>query len=333
MGYSWVYVLSAVVVFFLIAFFFRRSRTGRIGSEIAEERTGRKVQEGMTKARASFGDSLRDVFSRSGMDEGTWEALEEALIGADLGVATATTLVSRVRSARPVDERAARLEIRRGIGELLEGMGRDLKLDSKPSVVMVVGVNGTGKTTSIAKLARKLKSSGKSILLGAADTFRAAAETQLRVWAERVGVEVIGGGEKADPASVAFDAYSAAKARGYDVVIVDTAGRLHSKKDLMAELSKIRRVLEKEAGQVDEVLLVLDATAGQNGVSQAKAFCEAASLTGIILTKVDGTAKGGVVVRVEKELNVPVKFLGVGESMDDLEIFDPLLFAEALVED
>ncbi len=200
-------------------------------------------------------------------------------------------------------------------------------------MIVVVGVNGTGKTTSIAKLANRLKTAGREPLLGAADTFRAAADAQLRTWADRVGVQVVGGQPGADPAAVAFDALQAARARGREAVIVDTAGRLHSKHNLMEELGKVVRVLRREAGEVDEVLLVLDATTGQNGIAQVRQFTEAVGVTGIILTKLDGTARGGVAVAVERELGVPVKFIGVGEGMDDLLPFEPAEFVDALLED
>jgi fused signal recognition particle receptor len=265
------------------------------------------------------------------MDEAFWDSLEEALIGADVGVAASTDIVGRVRGADPRDPSTARGLLNGEVLGVLSGRDRALHLDGKPAVVMVVGVNGTGKTTSIAKIAKRLNDAGTSTLLGAADTFRAAADTQLRTWADRVGVEVVSGQEGADPASVAFDAYSAARARSREVVIVDTAGRLHSKQNLMAELGKIRRVLEREAGSISEVLLVLDATAGQNGIAQARVFGEVAGVTGIVLSKLDGTAKGGVVVAIERELDVPVKFIGVGEGMDDMVPFEPAAFVAALL--
>jgi fused signal recognition particle receptor len=216
---------------------------------------------------------------------------------------------------------------------VLDRNGRELLLEGHPAVVIVVGVNGTGKTTSIAKLARQMKARGLEPLLGAADTFRAAADQQLRIWADRVGVEVVGGQSGADPASVAFDAYQAARARGRDVVVIDTAGRLHSKSNLMDELGKVVRVVGSAADQVDEVLLVLDATTGQNGISQVRQFTEAVGVTGIVLTKLDGTARGGVAIAVERELGIPVKYIGIGEGMDDLIPFEPADFVDALLED
>ncbi len=215
----------------------------------------------------------------------------------------------------------------------MAGRDRHLDLSGHPAVVMVVGVNGTGKTTSIAKIAARLDRQGVAPLLGAADTFRAAADTQLRTWADRVGVDIVAGQEGSDPAAVAFDAFQAARARGKDVVIIDTAGRLQSKKNLMGELSKIRRVVEREAGSIDETLLVLDATSGQNGMVQAESFLEAVGVTGIVLTKLDGTARGGIVIAIESQLQLPVKFIGVGEGVDDLIPFDPETFVAALLAD
>ena len=217
--------------------------------------------------------------------------------------------------------------------KILEGKDRDLHLSGSPSVVVVVGVNGVGKTTSIAKLAAQVQKSGASAILGAADTFRAAADTQLKTWADRVGVEVVSGQSGADPAAVAFDAYQAARSRQRDVVIVDTAGRLHSKHNLMAELGKIVRVLQREAGSVDEVLLVLDATTGQNATAQIKQFTDVVGVTGIVLTKLDGTAKGGIAVAIEQDYVVPVKFIGVGEGVEDLIPFEPVAFIDALLAD
>lgn len=287
----------------------------------------------LAKSRQALGSALRSTFGRETIDEATWTSLEEDLIASDVGVAAATEIVDNVRSARPSDAESAEAILRDQLVAEFTGRDRSLALAGSPAVVMVVGVNGTGKTTSIAKLARYLRAGGTEPLLGAADTFRAAADAQLRTWAERVGVDVVGGSEGADPAAVAFDAYAAARARGRDAVIVDTAGRLHSKKNLMAELSKIKRVLEREAGTVGEVLLVIDATAGQNGITQVKEFTDAVGVTGIVLTKLDGTARGGIVVAVEKELGIPVKFIGVGEGIDDLIPFDPEEFVDALLAD
>lgn len=287
----------------------------------------------LSKSSQSLGGALRSVLGRPDRD-GFWDDLEEALIGADVGVAAATDIVTRVRHTRPTDGSSARTALRDAMVGELSGRDRRLMLgDTKPALVMMVGVNGAGKTTTIAKLARRLTETGSTPLLGAADTFRAAADAQLRTWGERLGVDVVGGQEGGDPASVAFDAVGAARARGADVVIIDTAGRLQSKRNLMAELSKIKRVLERGGDIVDEVLLVLDATGGQNGIAQVEEFSAAVGVTGIVLTKLDGTARGGVVVAVERSLGVPVKFVGVGEGLDDLVEFDPSGFIEALLAD
>ena len=286
----------------------------------------------LAKTREALGGRLRGLFAGS-MDAAFWEGLEEALIAADVGVTASTEVVERVRDAKPADTHEARRALRAELLRLLDRDGRSLSLEGRPAVVIVVGVNGTGKTTSIAKLAGHLKSLGMEPLLGAADTFRAAADQQLRTWADRVSVDVVGGQPGADPASVAFDAYQAARARGRDVVIVDTAGRLHSKTNLMDELGKVVRVVGREAGKIDEVLLVLDATTGQNGIAQVRQFTEAVGVTGIVLTKLDGTARGGVAIAVERELGMPVKFIGIGEGLADLIPFEPEPFIDALLED
>lgn len=300
--------------------------------ETAPPRAGLAAR--LTKTTQSLGGALRGVLSRSDLDREFWEGMEEALIGADVGVAAATEIVSRVQARRPAGGEEAKAALIAELEAELTGPDRSLVLgDSKPAIVLVVGVNGAGKTTSIAKLASRLQADGMTPLLGAADTFRAAADAQLRTWGERIGVDVVGGQEGADPAAVAFDAYQAARSRGCDVVIVDTAGRLHSKHNLMSELGKIRRVLERDAGTIDEVLLVLDATGGQNGISQVEQFAGSVGVTGIILTKLDGTARGGVVVAVERSLGVPVKFVGIGEGVDDIVPFDAVEFVEALLSD
>lgn len=286
----------------------------------------------LARSRAALGGALRAALGRDRLDGEVWEQLEEALIAADMGVEVATEVVERVRDARPESTEEAAEALRAELVSTLSGRDRRLHLAGSPAVVLVVGVNGVGKTTSIAKLAALLRAEGIDPLLGAADTYRAAADAQLRTWAGRVGVEVVGGQEGADPAAVAFDAFAAARARGRGAVIIDTAGRLHSKQNLMAELAKIRRVLEREAGSVDETLLVLDATAGQNGIVQAQVFTEAVGVSGVILTKLDGTARGGIVVAVETQLGIPVKYIGVGEGIDDLVPFDPEAFVEALLE-
>ena len=298
---------------------------------LAPDRTQLGLKGRLPKTRSSLGEALSTVFSRPNPDGRFWEEMEEALIGADVGVAASTGVVERVRRAKPEDARAARLLLTSELESVFAGTDRSLKLDGSPAVILVVGVNGSGKTTSIAKLASRLSGDGHKPILAAADTFRAAADAQLRSWADRVGVPVVAGKEGSDPAAVAFDGLSAAKARGKDVLVVDTAGRLHSKQNLMAELAKIRRVLEREGGKVAESLLVLDATSGQNGIAQVREFAQSIGLTGIILTKLDGTAKGGIVVAVEQELGVPVKFVGVGEGIDDLLPFRPGDFVAELM--
>ena len=285
----------------------------------------------LSRARQTLGGSLRSVFSRGDLDDAFWEEMEEALVGADVGIGASQLIVGRVRDADPATAEDARDRLITELRGILGGRDRELHLAGTPAIVLVVGVNGTGKTTSIAKIAARLRERGLTPILGAADTFRAAADAQLRMWADRVGVEVVGGQSGSDPASVAFDTLAAARARGRDVVVIDTAGRLQNKKNLMAELGKIRRVLERDAGPIGEVLLVLDATAGQNGLAQARVFTETAGVTGIVLSKLDGTARGGIVIAVEQELGIPVKFIGVGEGVDDLIPFDPDEFVDALV--
>ncbi len=300
----------------------RRRRSG-----LTEE----DVSTRLAAPRRGFADALRSVFRRSGLDDEFWVDLEEGLLALDLGVDTASKMVATVRDAHPADGEAVKEELRSTLLGAFSSERRALRLNSHPTVVLVVGVNGTGKTTTIAKLAAHLQEQGKTTLLGAADTFRAGAGAQLREWAGRVGVDLVGGQEGADPAAVAFDAYQAARARGNDVVLIDTAGRQHSRQNLMAELDKVVRVLSKEAGTLDEVLLVLDASTGQNGLTQARVFTEAVGVTGVVLTKLDGTAKGGIVVAVEQDLGVPIKFIGVGESLEDLLPFRPEEFVDALM--
>lgn len=278
--------------------------------------------------RSGLGAAIRKALG-SHLDDGTWESLEEALIAADVGVGAAGDIVSRVRDSKPENVDGARRAVADALRSELAGRDRDLHLQGKPAVILVVGVNGTGKTTTIAKLAKRLQEGGSNVTLGAADTFRAAAVEQLSTWGDRLGVQVVRGQEGGDPASVAFDTIDSARAKGVEVVIIDTAGRLHGKKNLMAELQKIHRV--SGGDDVDEILLVLDATAGQNGLAQVTEFSNAVPLTGIVLTKMDGTARGGIVLAVERTLGVPVKFVGVGETMDDLRPFDPDSFVEALL--
>ena len=284
------------------------------------------------KTRRALGDRLGTVFGRGKLDAEFWTDLEDTLVGADVGVAAATKVVDAVRSGGVEDGDAARVALQEELIHLFDGRDRSLHRSTKPAVILVVGVNGGGKTTSIAKLAAQLRAEGNVVVLGAADTFRAAAaDQQLRTWADRVGVDLVAGQQGADPASVAFDAYQSAKAKGADAVIVDTAGRLQNKANLMDELSKVARVLRREAGELDEVLLVIDGTTGQNAISQARAFTEAVGVTGIVITKLDGTAKGGVAIAVEQELGVPVKYIGVGEGIGDLIPFEPEAFVDALL--
>jgi fused signal recognition particle receptor len=277
-----------------------------------------------------LGDRIGTMFGR-GIDDEFWGGIEEALISADVGVASAVGIVERVRRRGLSDPGEVRSALRSELIAAFAGKDRKLSLEGSPAVVVVVGVNGSGKTTTIAKLASLFEREGRSVLLGAADTFRAAASEQLREWGSRLGIDVVSGQEGADPASVAFDARSAAAARGREVVIIDTAGRLHSKRNLMDELGKIVRVLGRE-GPVSEVLLVVDGTSGQNGIAQTRAFTGAAGVTGVVLTKLDGTARGGIAVAVERELGVPVKLIGVGESLGDLLHFDGEQFVDSLLE-
>jgi fused signal recognition particle receptor len=279
-------------------------------------------------ARSAIGAALRRALG-TGLDEGTWETIESALLSADVGVEATEQIMATLRERRPETVEEAQNAVRDGLKAELAGKHRDLHLDGSPASIVVVGVNGTGKTTTIAKLANRFQGEGKSVTLGAADTFRAGAGEQLQSWGERLGVQVIRGQEGGDPASVAFDTLDSARAKGVDVVIIDTAGRLHGKKNLMAELQKIHRVAGGD--QVSEVLLVLDATAGQNGLAQVREFSTSVPISGIVLTKLDGTARGGIVIAVERTLGVPVKFVGVGEGVDDLLAFDPDGFVESLL--
>ena len=331
--------IAALAILVGAFLYYRRpDRSGALGTidhpvKPDDHRLAGGLEGRLVKSRTALGGALRGVFGRSLLDAQFWEALEEALLGVDIGVAASAGVVERVRRAKPETASSARKLLEEELKAVFAHGQRDLNLDGQPAVVLIVGVNGSGKTTSIAKLAARMIGQGHQPLLAAADTFRAAADSQLRVWAERVGVPVVAGKEGSDPAAVAFDGLSAAKARGKDVMIVDTAGRLHNKQNLMAELAKIRRVLERDGGTVGESLLVLDATGGQNGIAQVREFASAIGLTGIILTKLDGTARGGIVVAVEQELGIPVKFVGVGEGVDDLVPFDPDGFvAELLAE-
>ena len=294
-----------------------------------------KIFSGLTKTRRNL-EELEEIFQDYAPDnEDFYEELEELLVMADVGAATAENVVKGLR--KMTWERRFRHgdEARAGLVELLTRLlnvgDTGLKLDTKPSVILMVGVNGVGKTTTIGKLAHQLKEQGKKVLLCAGDTFRAAAAEQLGIWAERSGADIVRHEEGSDPAAVVYDSICAAKARGADVVIIDTAGRLHNKQNLMNELNKIRRIVERELPGADvETLMVLDATTGQNGLIQAKQFLETSGLTGIVLTKLDGTAKGGIVFAIANELKLPVKYVGVGEGMDDLIPFDATNFVEAL---
>lgn len=296
-----------------------------------------KLKEGLAKTKASFTEKVNNVFKNfRKVDEELLEELEEALILSDVGFETSTKIIKQLRDKiktnKIEDSEEVKKELCNIISDILSENDNSLKLDTKPSVILVVGVNGAGKTTSIGKMAASFKEQGKKVLVAAADTFRAAAIEQLEVWTERAGVEMLKRPEGSDPASVAFDAAKKARMEGYDIVIIDTAGRLHTKKNLMDELGKINRTILKEIPDADiETLIVLDGTSGQNAVIQAKEFAEVTNITGIVLTKLDGTAKGGVVIGICSELNIPVKFIGVGEGINDLQKFDSKEFARALL--
>ncbi|WP_410571708.1 signal recognition particle-docking protein FtsY [Amycolatopsis sp. cmx-4-61] len=313
-------------------------------AEEIEPATGRieRLRGRLSKSRSVFGTSLLGLLGAGDLDEDSWQDVEDTLLMADLGAATTNQIVERLRDE--LSRRAVRssAEAREVLHEVLtaqlstdghravRALPHTVDGRKQPAVVLVAGVNGTGKTTTTGKLARVLVAQGGTVLLGAADTFRAAAADQLQTWAERVGAEVVRGKEGADPAAVAFDAVKRGVDTGVDAVLVDTAGRLHTKTGLMDELGKVKRVVEKQA-KVDEVLLVLDATTGQNGLMQARVFAEVIDVTGIVLTKLDGTAKGGIVFQVQKELGVPVKLVGLGEGPDDLAPFEPGAFVDALL--
>ena len=298
----------------------------------------KKINLGLKKTRDNMTGAINSALhGKNEIDDEFYEDLEEILVMADVGVNTATEIVEKLRDS--VFKKGLRKakdvkkEIRSIVSDLLSG-GEDIDMITIPSVILVIGVNGVGKTTSIGKMASYFKSEGKKVILGAADTFRAAAIDQLEIWAERADVDIVKHKEGADPAAVVFDTIEAGKARNADIIICDTAGRLHNKKNLMEELAKIYRVIDRQLPYADrEILLVLDATTGQNAVNQAKEFKEVAEITGIILTKLDGTAKGGVVLAIKNDLKVPVKFIGVGEGIDDLRPFDAKEFAEGLFEE
>jgi fused signal recognition particle receptor len=285
----------------------------------------------LTRSRTVLGERLGAIMSRGKLDEEAWEEVEEALLRADVGVAATDAILQSLRRQKLKPEELGEA-LRAELVGILDRTDRTFRFSDKaPTVWLVAGVNGTGKTTSIAKLARMLQGEGKTVVLAAADTFRAAAIDQLGTWAERLGVHMIRHAPGADPGAVVFDAVEYALARSIDVVIVDTAGRLHTKSSLMDELKKIRRIAERK-GEVTEALLVLDATVGQNGIAQARTFGEAVQVTGVVLTKLDGSARGGIVVAVQEELGIPVKAVGIGEQLGDLEPFDPKAFVDALVE-
>ncbi|WP_432101868.1 signal recognition particle-docking protein FtsY [Streptomyces sp. bgisy091] len=310
--------------------------------EVPEPTAGRlvRLRARLARSQNSLGKGLLTLLSRDNLDEDTWEEIEDTLLTADVGVAPTQELVERLRERVRVLGTRTPDELRTLLREeLIALLGPDFDRAVKteggaetPGVVMVVGVNGTGKTTTTGKLARVLVADGRSVVLGAADTFRAAAADQLQTWGERVGARTVRGPEGGDPASIAFDAVKEGIAEGADVVLIDTAGRLHTKTGLMDELGKVKRVVEKH-GPLDEVLLVLDATTGQNGLVQARVFAEVVDITGIVLTKLDGTAKGGIVIAVQRELGVPVKLIGLGEGPDDLAPFEPGAFVDALIGD
>ena len=322
--------------------FFRRSS---VTEEEAEQEV-KKTEEALERTRKSWFSRLSDIFDRSRIDESLWEELEELLIAADAGVTTAGRVLEDMRER--VDEEGikdpaeVRVALKKELVSILQavppkgalwrngGGGQEV---TKPAVILVVGVNGTGKTTSIAKLAHGLRAEGSQVIVAAADTFRAAAIEQMKEWGERIGVQVIAHKQGADPGAVVFDALSAAESRGADFVIIDTAGRLHTKSNLMAELEKMRRTASRLIPAAPhEVLLVMDATTGQNGLEQARRFTESSGVTGLVLAKLDGTAKGGIVVAIARELNLPIRFVGIGEQMDDLLPFDAEKFVSSIFE-
>jgi fused signal recognition particle receptor len=299
------------------------------------ERVKPRLRDRLGKTRAAFAGAFSGITGRGKVDDETWDDLEEALILADVGVPTTTKVIDAVRekarAEKTGDPERVLVLLREELVELLGDADRELRFgDTTPSVWMFVGVNGVGKTTSIAKLAQRETDDGKRVVLAAADTFRAAAAEQLATWASRTNTEIVRGQDGADPGSVVFDAMSAATTRGADLVLVDTAGRLHTKVNLMEELKKLRRIVERTDGALCEVLLVVDASTGQNGLTQARQFAEAVDVTGVVLTKLDGTAKGGIVLAIQSELGIPVKVVGIGETADDLVPFDPEEFVAAL---
>ena len=296
-----------------------------------------KLKQGLSKTKSSLEEKMNNVFSTfRKVDEDLLEELEEILIMSDVGVETSTKIINnlrdRVKKEKLEDAEDVKQALREEIKAIFDSVDNSLHLDTKPSVILVVGVNGVGKTTSIGKMANRLKQDGKKVVVAAADTFRAAAVEQLEIWANRAGCDIVKREEGVDPASVVFDAIKVAKEKDADVLICDTAGRLHNKKYLMDELIKIKKVIDKELPDASkEVLMVLDATTGQNAISQVKAFKETVDITGLVLTKLDGTAKGGVVIGITNENKMPVKFIGIGEKIDDMEIFNSDDFVKALI--
>ena len=296
-----------------------------------------KLKQGLSKTKSSFDEKINNVFSNfRKVDEELLEELEEALIMSDVGVETSTKIISnlrdRIKKEKIEDEQDVRQALREEIKKILDEVDNSLKLETTPAVILIVGVNGVGKTTSIGKIANRLKQDGKKVVVAAADTFRAAAVEQLEIWANRAGCDIVKKEEGTDPAAVVYDAIKITKEKKADVLICDTAGRLHNKKYLMDELVKIKKVIDKELPDASkEILMVLDATTGQNAISQVAAFKKPVDITGLVLTKLDGTAKGGVVIGIVSENKVPVKFVGVGEQIDDMEIFNSTDFVNALI--
>lgn len=296
-----------------------------------------KLKNGLNKTKTSFDEKINNVFKNfRKVDEEFLDELEEVLIMSDIGMDTSIKIISnlreRIKKEKIQDEEEIKQALREEMQKILDGADKELHLNTKPSVILVVGVNGVGKTTSIGKMANRLAKDGKKVVVAAADTFRAAAVEQLEIWAKRAGADIVKRDEGVDPASVVFDAIKKTRENGADVLIVDTAGRLHNKKYLMDELNKIQKVINKEMPEADkEVLLVIDGTTGQNAISQVKAFKQETDITGIVLTKLDGTAKGGVVIGIVEENKIPVKFIGVGEQIDDMEIFNSEDFVKAII--
>ena len=290
---------------------------------------------GLTKSRQNFQENLDEAFGCDKIDEEFYECLEEALVAGDMGIETTETIIENLKDLIGDLEITKPIECKRYMCDCIKNQMRvqesDYAFEKERSVVLVVGVNGVGKTTTVGKLAAKMQAEGKKVIIAAADTFRAAAHEQLEIWAQRAGVPLVGGNEGADPSSVVFDAIRSAKSKNADMLLIDTAGRLHNKKNLMNELEKLYRIIGREYPEARiETLLVLDGTTGQNALAQARSFSEAADVTGLIITKLDGTAKGGIAVAVQSELQIPVKYIGVGEHIDDLQKFDPASYVDAL---